>query len=251
MGGEVDDFTHLSAALNGLDLSRSASPAVPSPPPAAPKATSRRKPIPFFGSLPGSSGGYAGTDGLGDWALERENEITRLDEENRYLRDLLDISQEIDPEPAATPDPPNPPDAIGIISRKSSLTVEELEADAERERQDTERMRETMKALDPIGAMPTEIGKADMGAAAEINPVPPVGMDVADAGEVLETTGEAHTTRFQDVQSALGIQADEPRPVLPEQAIEEADEGDGEASGQAHSDDHPTNTSESKSEDHT
>lgn len=37
------------------------------------------------------SGGYAGTEGREDWALERECEITRLEQENEELRRLLGV----------------------------------------------------------------------------------------------------------------------------------------------------------------
>lgn len=44
----------------------------------------------------GSGGGYSGTQGRRDWALEREGEISRLEEENRMLRDMLGISNDVD-----------------------------------------------------------------------------------------------------------------------------------------------------------
>ena len=39
------------------------------------------------------TGGYAGADGRGDWAMEREAEISRLERENEELRALLGISE--------------------------------------------------------------------------------------------------------------------------------------------------------------
>ncbi|WVN87918.1 uncharacterized protein L203_103115 [Cryptococcus depauperatus CBS 7841] len=92
------------------------------------------KPARFPGFLPGSSGGYAGTEGQSDWALEREMEIQRLEEENKYLRKILDIAREsslpilpLDPNPECRMiDSPEQ-------SRKSSLTVADLEADAAHE----------------------------------------------------------------------------------------------------------------------
>jgi len=93
------------------------------------------RPTPFPGCLPGASGGYSGTEGQADWALEREMEILRLEDENRALREMLAIGEEsaqisgngrISPEQEPEPEP-------RIESRKSSLTIEELEAGAEQE----------------------------------------------------------------------------------------------------------------------
>lgn len=112
------------------------------------KPTARQPPFPGF--LPGASGGYAGTEGQADWALEREMEIQRLEEENKILRDLLSIAEE---SPAAlavgddTKDgthsgPQSPPLEEGSQRRKGSLTVEELEAGAELEAEEKKRAME-------------------------------------------------------------------------------------------------------------
>lgn len=100
-----------------------------------------RKPTPFSGSLPGSSGGYIGTEGQSDWAIEREMEILRLEEENASLRNLLSISEEI-----PVPEEPQPIPELGLgspenisESRKGSLTIEELEFDAAREADEKQR----------------------------------------------------------------------------------------------------------------
>jgi hypothetical protein len=59
-------------------------------------------------------------------------EILRLEGENRALRELLTISVELPPvEEEAEPEQPPSPADLG--RRKSSLTVEELEAGAEKE----------------------------------------------------------------------------------------------------------------------
>jgi len=93
------------------------------------------RPAPFPGCLPGASGGYFGTEGQADWALEREMEVLRLEDENRALREMLAIADEssqfngngdISPEPEK--------EEVEIVpGRKSSLTLEELEAGAEQE----------------------------------------------------------------------------------------------------------------------
>lgn len=87
----------------------------------------------FPGFLPGSSGGYFGTEGHGDWALEREMEIQRLEEENRALREMLGIAEEaVEPAPQLDEEAKSP---HGLPERRlSSLTAEDLEADAEKER---------------------------------------------------------------------------------------------------------------------
>lgn len=99
-----------------------------------------RKPNPFPGSLPGSSGGYIGTEGQSDWAIEREMEIFRLEQENASLRELLSIAKEIpvDEEPLVIP-PMYSPEPIPLESRKGSLTIEELEEDATREAEEKRR----------------------------------------------------------------------------------------------------------------
>lgn len=90
------------------------------------------KPTRFPGFLPGSSGGYAGTEGRSDWALEREMEILRLEDENRALREMLGIAEE-----GKMPQDEDGDDKKAKVEdeedsqrRKSSLTMEELEADA-------------------------------------------------------------------------------------------------------------------------
>lgn len=97
-----------------------------------PRGPSRLKP--FAGFQPGATGGYSGTEGQKDWALEREMEIQRLEEENKALRGMLaiaeespvaDVVEEEIQEEKASESP--------VVSRKSSLTVEELEAGAEQE----------------------------------------------------------------------------------------------------------------------
>ncbi|WWC91165.1 uncharacterized protein L201_006106 [Kwoniella dendrophila CBS 6074] len=94
------------------------------------------KPIRFPGFIPGSSGGYNGTEGQSDWSLEREMEILRLEEENESLRELLNISEETKiplPKHELLDDDDNDLEDISLTgqrSRKSSLTIEELEAGA-------------------------------------------------------------------------------------------------------------------------
>ncbi|WWC63985.1 uncharacterized protein I303_106591 [Kwoniella dejecticola CBS 10117] len=93
------------------------------------------KPVHFPGFIPGENGGYNGTEGQSDWALEREMEIQRLEDENKALRELLNISEDTkiplpQHELTAEDEPKISPTGTGERSRKSSLTVEELEAGA-------------------------------------------------------------------------------------------------------------------------
>lgn len=97
-----------------------------------PRAPSR--PAHFPGFLPGMQGGYSGTEGQPDWALEREMEIVRLEDENKALREMLAISTELPAVPEEVKldeeeeEVVSPPLVGG--SRKSSLTVQELEEGA-------------------------------------------------------------------------------------------------------------------------
>ncbi|WVR09036.1 hypothetical protein IAU60_006096 [Kwoniella sp. DSM 27419] len=94
-----------------------------------PRAPTR--PVPFPGFMPGTSGGYSGTEGQADWALEREMEILRLEEENLALREMLSISTETKLPSLPAEDESAEENVVtpseGAQSRKSSLTVEELE----------------------------------------------------------------------------------------------------------------------------
>ncbi|WWC98023.1 hypothetical protein V866_004912 [Kwoniella sp. B9012] len=143
MGGEDsdNDLANLPGLLNLVNH-----PATISEISSSPKSTisnlkpfpkAPNKPVHFPGFIPGQSGGYNGTEGQSDWALEREMEILRLEEENKALRDLLNISQDLklpalgdqdiieegkEDEGVKSPE--------GERSRKSSLTIEELEAGA-------------------------------------------------------------------------------------------------------------------------
>lgn len=152
------------------------------------------KPTRFPGFLPGSSGGYAGTEGQADWALEREMEILRLEDENRALREMLGIAEEGkilrggegDGKKAKVEEKED------SQRRKSSLTMEELEADAALEAE-----RSSMIA--------SGLYEADHGAEEEL---------------------EEAAKRPLLAGSMLGFQTDGPPP---EQAI--VDELDGEGEG--------------------
>lgn len=152
------------------------------------------KPTRFPGFLPGSSGGYAGTEGQADWALEREMEILRLEDENRALREMLGIAGEGkilrggegDGKKAKVEEEED------SQRRKSSLTMEELEADAALE-------------AETSSMIASGLYEADHGAEEEL--------------------GEA-AKRPLLVGSMLGFQTDGPPP---EQAI--VDELDGEGEG--------------------
>jgi hypothetical protein len=98
----------------------------------------QRPPV-WQGSMPGASGGYIGTGGQGDWAMEREMEVLRLEEENASLREMLRIAQDsIEEVLEDSPEEPKseeeaPPTAAEGQRRKSSLTLEELQLGAEQE----------------------------------------------------------------------------------------------------------------------
>lgn len=115
--------------------------------------------------MPGSSGGYFGTEGQGDWALEREMEIQRLEEENRALREMLGI---------ATDAPPSPPPQqhspiIGEDRRLSSLTIDELEADAEKEEAEKERLGDAPEEHEEKA----EVDESVLGIRAQADQAPP------------------------------------------------------------------------------
>ncbi|GFZ47096.1 hypothetical protein JCM24511_04838 [Saitozyma sp. JCM 24511] len=162
-----------------------------------PRAPSR--PAPFPGSLSGAKGGYSGTEGKGDWALEREMEILRLEEENKSLREMLGISEELPPlqeEPEEPPQSPVPDET----RRKSSLTVEELEAGAEKEAE--------MKL------------RAETGGIAEAEGL----VDGVAPGSAPVTQAQADSPLQRPVfnESVLGFQA---QMTSPEEAIEDDEEG--------------------------
>jgi hypothetical protein len=96
--------------------------------------------------LPGSSGGYKGTDGQADWALERETEIERLQAENASLRDMLQIAKDsvlpsvVEEAVEAENENESPTPDPAAQSRKGSLTAEELSEEADTE----QRMRRMM-----------------------------------------------------------------------------------------------------------
>ncbi|WVW79406.1 hypothetical protein I302_101375 [Kwoniella bestiolae CBS 10118] len=142
MGGEDSDND--LANLPGL-LNLVSHPATISEISSSPKSTtSNLKPFPkaptkpshFPGFIPGQSGGYNGTEGQSDWALEREMEILRLEEENKSLRELLNISQDLKIPSVSAEEVIEEEEKEGVKSpegersRKSSLTIEELEAGA-------------------------------------------------------------------------------------------------------------------------
>lgn len=76
--------------------------------------------------------------------MEREMEILRLEEENKSLREMLAIAEESPAVQAIVEEVkdvsgPSTPDGLPGERRKSSLTIEELEAGAELEEQARER----------------------------------------------------------------------------------------------------------------
>ena len=148
MGGE-DVELDLAGLLtvNGIGHSDPGSSSPPSPSKSSSsgkKSVIQRapaRPAPFPGCLPGASGGYFGTEGQADWALEREMEILRLEDENRALREMLAIADES----AQANENGDEGDESGREEKgqvevhwRSSLTVEELEAGAEQEEAEKE-----------------------------------------------------------------------------------------------------------------
>jgi hypothetical protein len=82
--------------------------------------------------------------------MEREMEILRLEEENKALRELLAIAEETNnaviPDEGVKDEDEEIVEGFGAVSRKNSLTIEELEAGAEAEEMDRERMGTTGEA---------------------------------------------------------------------------------------------------------
>lgn len=129
----VDDQVHSSSPAS----SSPHSPSSPTRPGTSQRGVhrgpTRRNQFPGF--IPGSSGGYYGTEGQSDWAMEREMEIQRLEDENKALREMLGIAEEAaaaEEVPDHTPAHEEKSPILGAQHRHS-LTVEELEAGAEQE----------------------------------------------------------------------------------------------------------------------
>lgn len=113
------------------------SPRSEGPAPSAREAEGSRSPrrAEPFGFRSGATGGYFGTEGQGDWAMEREMEIQRLQEENRVLREMLGINREAEEEEKEEiEEDKEEEEELASKRRMSSLTAEDLEADSEKER---------------------------------------------------------------------------------------------------------------------
>jgi hypothetical protein len=124
-------------------------------------------------------------------------EILRLEEENKSLREMLGISEELPPlqeEPEEPPQSPVPDEA----RRKSSLTVEELEAGAEKE-------AEMKLRAETVGIAEAE---------GLVDGVAPGSAPVTEADSPLQ--------RPVFNESVLGFQA---QMTSPEEAIEDDEEG--------------------------
>lgn len=184
-----------------------------------------RKPSPFPGSLPGSSGGYIGTEGQSDWAIEREMEIMRLEEENASLRQMLSISEEVPvpEEPPAIPELGSP----GLLSesRKGSITIEELESDAAREADEKQRAEMLNERLGAAEA--DQAAAVAAGGAGQVEMMTDVPVDIGgiqDTG-VIDAGGDHGSGKRERPQldaSILGFEAGAP----PENAIADEPEGD-------------------------
>lgn len=184
-----------------------------------------RKPNPFPGSIPGSSGGYTGTDGHQDWAIEREMEILRLEEENASLREMLSIANELPVDDLDAFEPINDsPDKSPLMSRKGSIAVEDLEADAAREADEAARakMLSSELGLDPkAGTAPAEQVEMLTDTPAEMEKKQDTGAVPGPKGENIETLGRGGRPILSG--SMLGFQSEGPPP---EHVI--ADEVEGE-----------------------
>ena len=223
-----------------------------------------RKPNPFPGSLPGSSGGYIGTEGQSDWAIEREMEILRLEEENASLRNLLSISEEI---PVMEEPQPIPELGLGSPehtseSRKGSLTIEELEFDAAREADEKQRSiimserlasadSDQLKLIDGIGAGAGAGDRDGAGGQVEMMTDTP-----GELGEIQDTGvvdsggdhgGSGKRERPMITASMLGFEAGAP----PEQAIVDEVETETEAEGQAGAEGSPLDASAAQADEAT
>ncbi|WWD21235.1 hypothetical protein CI109_105719 [Kwoniella shandongensis] len=192
-----------------------------------PRAPAR--PVPFPGSIPGSSGGYAGTEGQKDWAMEREMEILRLEEENKSLRELLKIAEEANL-PASSTDDNSGEGGVRSNSdvsedlprsRKSSLTIEELEQGAALEA-DRKEAEAAMDAFDDEHN--DEIRPGGDGGGREEN-------HHGEDGQGGEEYQQDKPQRPILNESVLGFQADMPPP---EQAIVDEPEGEQESTQQQH-----------------
>lgn len=126
-------------------------------------------------------------------------EILRLEEENKSLREMLGISEELPPlqeEPEEPPQSPVPDET----RRKSSLTVEELEAGAEKE-------AEMKLRAETVGIAEAE---------GLVDGVAP------GSGPVTQAQADSPLQRPVFNESVLGFQA---QMTSPEEAIEDDEEG--------------------------
>jgi hypothetical protein len=87
--------------------------------------------------------------------MEREMEIMRLEEENKALREMLAIAEELHStgivEEEKKVEGEEEVGLVGTMSRKGSLTVEELQASAEAEEEERKMMEKMQPAMVDIG----------------------------------------------------------------------------------------------------
>ncbi|ORY28801.1 hypothetical protein BCR39DRAFT_559365 [Naematelia encephala] len=239
MGGEEPDpalpglLTELSHLANGGQPLSSSDGS--SSPPSSPSSSKSKKsvlprapakPTPFPGFVPGSTGGYAGTQGQGDWALEREMEIQRLENENRALRDMLGVSTDLSPIvediPTELPIEHGSPHSEQV-SRKSSLTVEDLLEGAAMEQATAGR-----DSFRTDSSSPLAIGEE--GHSGLPVPVPEGDGEATAAGVGTGLGGGGGITirgRPLMTESVLGFSATPPEHVFEEERLEDG-EGEGE-----------------------
>lgn len=153
-------------------------------------------------------------------------EILRLEEENASLREMLSIANEIPVEDIDIPDPIiDPEDKSPVMgSRKGSIAVEELEADAAREADEAARKKMLSSQL---GIDPRSLPSVGAGEEVEMLTDPPADtpVEVQDTG-VAATGGDRGTIKGARPSlsgSMLGFQSEGPPP---EHVI--ADEVEGE-----------------------
>lgn len=117
--------------------------------------------------------------------MEREMEIERLQEENRVLREMLGITQEAEAEEEKEKDEHKDEvegSPIAPKRRMSSLTAEDLEADAEKER-----LKELETPVEDVIKEEKEIDAGLLGFRASAVDQPPINVFDETDGEVVES----------------------------------------------------------------
>jgi hypothetical protein len=150
-------------------------------------------------------------------------EIMRLEEENAALREMLSIANEIPVEEIDIPSPNiDPEDRSPIASRKGSIAVEDLEADAAREADEAARAKMLSSEL-RIAKPPMPVAVA--GQVEMLTDVPDEIETVHDTGVVAAGGGRESVSGSRPTLSGsmLGFQSGAP----PEHVIADETEDEG------------------------